>query len=62
MSRGKKRIGYELEIKLKFTGTGKYEGLDCSVSFSDFCDDGSDPEQKLFVTKEKGNGQGTKFK
>ncbi|CDW91631.1 uncharacterized protein loc101207721 [Stylonychia lemnae] len=61
-SRGKRRIGYELEIKIKFRGLGKQEGLECAVKFTEFCDDGSDPEAQLFVTKEEGTDQGTKFK
>ena len=60
-SRGKKRIGYELEVKLKFEGKGRWEGLECSVELSDLCDDGSDPEDKLFITKE-GKEKGIKFR
>jgi len=32
------------------------------VSISELCDDGSDPETKLFVTKEEEKDQGIKFK
>lgn len=62
MSRGKKRMGYELEIKLKFKGQGKWEGIECAIEFKELCDDGSDPESKLYVTKEKSKDQGTKFR
>ena len=31
MSRGKKRIGYELELKVKFKGQGRWEGLECAI-------------------------------
>lgn len=55
-------MGYELEVKVKFEGRGKWEGLECAISASELCDDGSDPETKLFVTKENGKDQGTKFK
>eukprot|EP00347_Sterkiella_histriomuscorum_P015547 403356622 len=62
-SRGKRRIGYELEIKIKFAGQDKYEGLECAVHLVDFCDDGSDPDTNLYVTKENGGkDQGLKFK
>jgi hypothetical protein len=54
-------MGYELEVKLKFLGKGKWEGLECAVKLKDLCDDGSDPEQKLYVTKE-GKEKGSKFR
>lgn len=62
MSRGKKRMGYELELKLKFEGQGKWEGLECAIEMSELCDDGSDPESKIFITKESSKGSGTKFR
>ena len=43
MSRGKKRIGYELELKVKFAGLDRWKGLDCAIELTDLCDDGSDP-------------------
>lgn len=45
-------MGYELEIKLKFKGQGRWEGLECAVEFTELCDDGDEPESKLFITKE----------
>lgn len=39
-SRGKKRMGYELEMKIKFRGTGKWEGLECAIEMTELCDDG----------------------
>ena len=62
MSRGKKRMGYELEMKLKFKGQDKWEGLECAIELSELCDDGSDPESKLFITKESSSGSGPKFR
>ena len=53
VSRGKKRLGYELELKIKFAGQNMYEGAECAVKLEELCDDGSDPETKLYVTKEK---------
>ena len=63
MSRGKKRMGYELELKLKLKGLpgSKWEGLECAIELEELCDDGSDPESKLFITKEGGQ-PGTKFR
>lgn len=46
-------MGYELVLKLKFIGCGRYKGIECSIEMTDLCDDGSDPETQLFVTKEK---------
>jgi hypothetical protein len=60
VSRGKKRMGYELQLKIKFEGCGKWEGIECATELKELCDDGSDPEFMLYVTKDKGNG--TKFK
>ena len=54
-------MGYELQMKLQFVGRGKWEGLECSVELSDLCDDGSDPEDKLYVKKE-GKEKGLKFR
>ena len=62
MSRGKKRMGYELEMKIKFKGKGRWEGLECAVEFTELCDDGDDPESKLFITKETSSGSGAKFR
>lgn len=53
MSRGKKRIGYELEMKVQFKGTDVLSGLTIAIELVDFCDDGSEPDHKLYVTKEK---------
>jgi hypothetical protein len=63
MSRGKKRMGYELELKVKLKGLlgTRWEGLECSVELEELCDDGSAPESKLFITKE-GSQSGTKFR
>lgn len=57
VSRGKKRIGYELDLKVKFEGSGKWEGLECTIGLKELCDDGSDPESKVKVTKEKSKEQ-----
>jgi hypothetical protein len=46
-------MGFELELKLNFIGLGKWAGIECATEFTDLCDDGSDPEIKLYVTKEK---------
>lgn len=62
MSRGKKRMGYELEMKIKLKGKGRWEGLECAVEFTELCDDGDDPESKLFITKETSSGSGPKFR
>ncbi len=62
MVRGKKRIGYELEMKVRFKGGEKFNGIEASIELSDFCDDGSDPDFKLYVTKEKSPDQGLRFK
>ena len=62
MSRGKKRMGYELEMKIKFEGLAKWQGIQCAIDFKELCDDGSDPEYNLYVTKEKDKSQSTKFK
>jgi len=62
MSRGKKRIGYELELKISLKGLGKWKGLECAVELTELCDDGSDPESKIFITKESGSGSGPRFR
>ncbi len=54
-------MGYELQMKLQFVGKGKWQGLECRVELSDLCDDGSDPEEKLYITKE-GKEKGLKFR
>jgi hypothetical protein len=36
--------------------------LECAVKISELCDDGSDPECKLYVTAEKTKDQGLKFR
>jgi hypothetical protein len=54
MSRGKKRMGYELEINVKFEGQGKYEGMESLVELKEICDDLSDPEYRVSITKDKG--------
>jgi hypothetical protein len=54
-------LGYELEVKLKFVGKGKWAGLECAVKLKDLCDDGSDPEEKLYIVKE-GKEKGAKFR
>lgn len=43
MVRGKKRIGYELKLKLKFEGIKKMKGVEAEFKFKEICDDGSDP-------------------
>ena len=66
MSRGKKRMGYELELKLKLKGLpgSKWDGLECAIELEELCDDGGAPESKLFITKEGGGGKssGVKFR
>ena len=44
-SRGKKRMGYELELKLKLKGLPgtRWEGLECAYDFEELCDDGDAP-------------------
>ena len=44
-SRGKKRMGYELELKLKLKGMlgSRWEGLECAFDFEELCDDGDAP-------------------
>jgi hypothetical protein len=55
-------MGYELELKVKFRGQGRWEGLEGAIELSDLCDDGGDPESKIFVTKEGAKSTGTKFR
>ena len=57
-------MGYELELKLKLKGQPgtRCEGIECTVELEELCDDGSDPEAKLFITKEGGSLSGTKFR
>ena len=62
MSRGKKRMGYELELKVKFQGRGRWEGLEAAIELTELCDDGSEPEHKVFITKEAKSGSGPKFR
>lgn len=64
MVRGKKRIGYELEVKVTLTGVkgSRWEGIECSYEITDFCDDGSDPEISFNVTKDSKKGTADKFK
>jgi hypothetical protein len=33
-------------------GLGKWAGIECTIELLELCDDGSDPESKLFITKE----------
>ena len=40
-------------MKIKFEGQGKYDGAECAIRLKEFCDDGSDPETKVSVTKHK---------
>ena len=55
-SRGKKRIGYELEMTIVCeTVPEAGPGYDCTFSIKDLCDDGSEPECKVTV---KLNGKG----
>lgn len=51
-SRGKRRIGYELAVKLKLEGLKNYDGYSYAVSLEELCDDGSDPEANLNVTQQ----------
>lgn len=44
MVRGKKRIGYELDLKIKFEGQERWDGLKCAIEIKELCDDGSDGE------------------
>lgn len=62
MSRGKKRMGYELDIKIKFKGQEKYEGVECDIELKELCDDGSDPEYRIKVAKDKGGDSAEKLK
>ena len=62
MVRGKRRIGYELELKIKFVGQGAYEGNECAIKLKEFCDDGSDPECKFYITKEKNKETASKLR
>jgi len=62
MVRGKKRIGFELEIKFKFKGAKHWEGIEGAIEYEEVCDDGSEGDMKLFVQKEKNKDQGRKFK
>lgn len=49
MVRGKKRMGYELEIKIKFKGAGAWEGIQGMLEYTEVCDDGSEGDTKMFV-------------
>lgn len=51
MVRGKKRIGYELELKVSFTGVGGKSGNEFAFEVKELCDDGSDCEYMIYVTK-----------
>jgi hypothetical protein len=55
-------MGYELELKVKFVGLNKYDGAECAIRLNEFCDDGSDPETKVYVTKEKNKDQSKNLK
>lgn len=52
MVRGKKRIGYEIKIKLRFEGVNKMKGVEVEFKFKDICDDGSEPESTFKITKD----------
>lgn len=52
-SRGKKRLGYDLELKIKFTGLKTYEGAEGAIKLHELCDDGSHQESNVYITKEK---------
>ncbi len=52
MVRGKKRIGYELEVKVNFEGQGPKKGNDFSFRLQELCDDGSDPSAEFHASKE----------
>jgi hypothetical protein len=43
MVRGKKRIGYELALKLVLWGQGARAGTEATFEIEELCDDGSDP-------------------
>ena len=62
VSRGKRKIGYELDLKVKFEGIGELAENEVSFSFSNLCDDGSDPDFKVYVTKEKDKNFGKELK
>ena len=49
MVRGKKRMGFELEIKFKFKGSKQWEGIEGTIEYEEVCDDGSEGDMKLFV-------------
>ncbi len=55
-------MGYDLEMKIKFEGLGRWDGLQCAIEIEELCDDGSEPETKIFITKESPNGTGSKFR
>ena len=49
-------------MKLKFAGRDRHEGLECAIQINELCDDGSEPDTKLYVTKEQGKDHGTRFR
>ena len=62
MVRGKKKFGYELELKVSLEGQEEYEGCKCTVKVKELCDDGSDPELDAKIVKKKSKDQATKLK
>ena len=47
---------------MKFKGLGKWAGIEVEIELTELCDDGSDPEHKIYITKENGSGSGTRFR
>jgi len=47
MVRGKKRIGYELAVKLVVWGQGSKAGSEATFEIEELCDDGGDPNCRL---------------
>jgi len=58
VSRNKKRIGYELEVEVRFEGISPdFEGSECTVTLAELCDDGSDPDASFQVHSSKDGKQ-----
>ena len=62
MSRGKKRMGYELDIKINFTGyRKKFKGSEVEIKLIELCDDGGEPEVELNVSGKQEKDQVNKL-
>ena len=62
MVRGKKKLGYELKIKVRCEGSETHDNDEISIEIEDLCDDGSDPEFTLWASKVKGERESEKTK